>query len=486
MHKKYWFVILSVLLLPVGIAADQFIPDLILNYSDFSYITSIAVGYHYVYYGTTNGITRYNITKGQWGEPMMVNQGPGNGVIHQIKASFNDENVWVQTDLGIFEYSNVMEQWTQITEMPKVETNARHLPATETYFPPWGYDYLPGGVLADNHDRRFPLTDIVDDGWGNLWIGTWGLGAARSDNAGRRIELLPYGLLQKDIMTIHRDNDELWISGEVAGSYRTGITIFNPKNNSFDYVESFGGYIYTADDVYDISSNETDVFAATNNGVWVLDKKKKTIRDQLKRTSGLPDDLILTVLAIGDTLFVGTKYGLGVIDIYTDSTRRISNTLLPSLTVLCLEKAGNDLWIGTTSGAYRLDLETGAIGFLSADEITQSGSIHDIKYAGGKIWLATDYELASIDAVTADINLYPEVNIYGGAVAVAVNDTLIAAATIQGLLLIPLDKNQYSRNYTTDDGLLSDNIRDLIFDDDYLWLGTDSGLVRFWYKDPSL
>ena len=66
------------------------------------------------------------------------------------------------------------------------------------------------------------------------------------------------------------------------------------------------------------------------------------------------------------------------------------------------------------------------------------------------------------------------------------NDTLIAAATIQGLLLIPLDKNQYSRNYTTDDGLLSDNIRDLIFDDDYLWLGTDSGLVRFWYKDPSL
>ena len=61
MHKKYWFVILSVLLLPVGIAADQFIPDLILNYSDFSYITSIAVGYHYVYYGTTNGITRYNL-----------------------------------------------------------------------------------------------------------------------------------------------------------------------------------------------------------------------------------------------------------------------------------------------------------------------------------------------------------------------------------------------------------------------------------------
>jgi ligand-binding sensor domain-containing protein len=484
--RIFWIGLFLFFLLLANCCGGMKIPDLIINYSDFSYITSIAVGYHYVYYGTTNGITRYNLTNDQWVEPMMVDHDPGGGVIHQIWASFDDENIWVRTDLGIFEYSDVMEQWIQIIEMPQVETNSTHLPADEIYFPPWGYNYLPGGVLVDEHDRRFPLTDIVDDGWGNLWMGTWGLGAARSDNAGRRIELLPYGLLQKDIKTIHRDKDNMWMGGGTGDSYRTGITKFNPKNNSFEYVETFGGYIYAAADVYDLCSNEFDIFAATNNGVWVIDKEKMSIRNHLKRSSGLPDNQILTLLSLGDTLFVGTEYGLGVLNIYADSARRISKTILPSLTVLCLEKAGNDLWIGTTEGVYRLDLETGKIDFLTTGEITQSGYVYDIEFANGKIWLVTDEELASIDVLTADVTTYPEVNNYGGAGAIAVKDTLVAVATLRGLLLIYTGDGKSSQIYTTVNGLLSDNIRDLIFDDEYLWLGTDSGLVRFWYKNPSL
>ena len=484
--QKIFCTMLFVILIPVGVTGDLFINDLVLNYSDFSYITSIAVGYHYVYFGTTNGITRYNITKSEWAEPMMLGDEPGSGIIHEIKASFDDENVWVRTDLGVFEYSEVLEYWTQIDQMPNVETHGKHIAADDVYFPPWGYDYLPGGILVDERDRRFPLTDIVDDGWGNLWIGTWGLGAARSDEGGRRIDLLPYGLLQKDIQCLYRNGDVLWISGEAGDSYRTGLTKFNTADNSFDYIESFGGYIYSADDVYGISGNDANIFVATNDGIWVVDKKEKLIKDQFNRSSGLPDNQIFTILAIGDTLFVGTEYGLSIINIYSDSVKRISPTLLSSLTVLCLKQAGENLWVGTNRGAYRLNLETGHIDYLTAGEITQTGSVYDIEYDNGKIWLVTDYELASIDVSTADIKIFPEVNGYGGAGAIAVRDTLIAAATLQGLLLISQGKNRYSQLYTTSDGLLSDNIRDLIFDDNYLWLGTDSGLVRFWYKNPSM
>jgi ligand-binding sensor domain-containing protein len=298
--------------------------------------------------------------------------------------------------------------------------------------------------------------------------------------------LLPYGLLQKDITCLYRNGDVLWMGGAADNSYRTGLTGFNTKNNSFDYVESYGGYIYNADDVNDITTNDSEIFAATNNGVWVVGKKDKKIKDQLKRSSGLPDNNVSAILAAGDTLFVGTEYGLGIVHLFPDSARKIPPTLLPAHTVLCLERAGNDIWIGTTEGVFRLDLENGTVGFLSSSEITHSGSAYDIKYVNGKVWLATDYELASIDVGTADVKLYPEVNNYGGANAVAANDTLIAAATMQGLLLINQGKHPYSQLYTTSDGLLSDNIRDLIFDDNYLWLGTDSGLVRFWYKDPDL
>lgn len=479
-------VIAALLLLSSFCLADEILPDLVTNYSDFSYITSIAVGYHYIYFGSTNGIIRYNFTEKRWAEPMLVGKVPGTEMIHQIKASFDDENIWVRTNQGIFEYSKVMERWSPITEMPQIETRVRHLTSEEIFYAPWGYELLPGGVLTDEHDRSFPLTDIVDDGWSNLWIGTWGLGAAYADNAGRMIELLPYGMLQKNITTIHSDDSLLWISGKAEDSYRTGITIFNKNQNSFEYVETFGGLIHKADDINAICSNEQNIFVGTDNGIRVVDKKDRTIYRQLKRSSGLPDNRILSMLTTGDTLFVGTEYGLGIINIYADSVKPITKTLLPSLTVLCLEKADEDLWIGTTNGVYRLNLLTNKVGYLSAREITQTGIIYDIEFDGRKIWLVTEDELASVDIKTAEIELYPEVNNYGGARAIAIKDTLLAIAANQGLLLIYNGEKPYYRLFTVTDGLISDNIRDIVIDNKYLWLGTDRGLIRFWYKNPAL
>jgi hypothetical protein len=34
--------------------------------------------------------------------------------------------------------------------------------------------------------------------------------------------------------------------------------------------------------------------------------------------------------------------------------------------------------------------------------------------------------------------------------------------------------------------LPSNDIRDLVIDGEYIWLGSNLGLTRFWYKNPSL
>lgn len=487
MTSAYRISVLMILMLFSFSGADgELIPDLTLNYSDFSYISSIAVGYQYVYFGTTHGVVRYDITRDKWDLPLSGIAGLGDLQIYEVKASFDDQRVWVRTDLGIYEYNEVMKSWEPVDEMPQVDTRARHLSPDPFYFAPWGYNYMPDGVLVDDIGRRFPLTDIVDDSWTNLWIGTWGLGAARADESNRRIELLIYGILQEDITTLHLDSGILWMSGRVGDSYRTGVTIFDSDSNSFSYIESLDNLEFITENVNDIHSNEIDVFAATDNGIWVIDKEKREIRERLTRRSGLPDNRVLSVFVTGDTLFAGTEYGLGILSAYSDSSEQVVQVVLPSLTIHCLEMAENALWIGTNYGVFRMNLGNRKMGHLSAPEITGSGRIFDIEYTGGRIWLADEFELASINLQTADIVLFPEVGNYGGVTSVAVRDTIVAAATGNGLLLIYEGEKPRHQLYTVGDGLISNDIRDLVFDEEYLWLGTDRGLTRFWYQNPAL
>ena len=40
--------------------------------------------------------------------------------------------------------------------------------------------------------------------------------------------------------------------------------------------------------------------------------------------------------------------------------------------------------------------------------------------------------------------------------------------------------------YTTEDGLLDDDVQDLFLDGDHIWFGTPQGATRFFWNNPSL
>jgi ligand-binding sensor domain-containing protein len=40
--------------------------------------------------------------------------------------------------------------------------------------------------------------------------------------------------------------------------------------------------------------------------------------------------------------------------------------------------------------------------------------------------------------------------------------------------------------YTTEDGLLDDDVQDLVLDGDHIWFGTPQGATRFFWANPSL
>ncbi len=479
------FFLISGPLLSVSMAGDE--DEICLNYGEYTNIHTMAVGYKYVYFVTDNGIIRYNINERKWAEPIGPIPGIIPTIIYGFRVSFDDANLWLSTDLGIFLYSETMKSWSSEYEMPEATSVVRTVTMEDQFFAPWGYTYLPGGALLDQYDRRFYLRKILDDSWGNLWLAIDGLGPAMADKGSRQINLLTYGLIQNDIITLGMDkNRQLWMGGESALSSRSGATMFDIEENDFRYFEFFGTLLNKPDDIHDIAFNEHNVFLATNDGVRIIGKHDLNQNLRLNHHDGLPDDNILSLLMVGNRLYIGSEHGLVETYISGDTLETVGGINLPSVAILAMEIVGDDIWIGTSQGLYRLNRPTGNISVLSIPEISESAYINDIKFDGKSVWLATDYEIVSINIKSADIELYPEVSGYGGARAIDVKDTLIAAATAQGLLLISTGRNPYKELYTTQDGLPSDNIKDLIFDEPYLWLGTDHGLCRFYYLSRDL
>lgn len=468
-------------------AASEILEDLVLNYSDFNYVNSIAVGFEYVYFGTSNGITRYNINDQEWDDPLNGVPGLRGSTIYEIRVSRDDENIWVRTEFGIYKYTNVFERWDQVESFPADENPfGTHMQPDFDYFPPDDYLYVNDGKLVDYNGNGYPLTDIVSDGWGNLWIGTGGLGAIHANESSRRMELLDFGLLQADVTSIFLDNGILWIGGLDIGSYRSGLTRFDWRNNEFEFVETGTLPLPIYEDVNCVFGTPRYIFYGTQNGVVRYDKKKEEIDRSLYNISALPGREVYSLYAYGDSLFIGTNYGLAMVDISPDTTSSELATILTPQQVYSLLAIDGFLWIGTSSGAYRMNLYTGELGQLNSDNYASYGEIRDIEKYGDMIWLATQDEIVAINSKTAASETYTETIAHGGARALAVTDSLVAAGTRDGLLLIWTGRKPRSVLYTEADGLISNDVRDVLIDGEYLWIGTDKGLTRFWLDSPSV
>ena len=480
------YIILLLCISSASIRADNILPGLVLNYSDFSYINSIAVGFDYVYFGSTNGIIRYNTKTYKWGDPLTGIEGLEGQNVQRIMVSRDDQTVWAKTEFGYYEYDETFGYWSPIDTFPTGLEQGKHLQPDPTYIPPPGFNYMSSGALIDSYGRRFPLTDILDDGWSNLWVGTWGLGVLHADVSILRLELLNFGLLQPDVSTICPDSGTLYIGGETQDSYRTGITLFDWKNDTFNFVETEATLVVNAPNVNDFAYDSSKIYAATDDGILIIDKDQKQIIDRYQRSFGLPINQVQTILVSGDTLYAGTAYGLSIINMKPDTAEESIKTILSANSILCLDKVADAIWIGTSQGAYRLDVKSGKLSLLSAPQIFENDIIYDIAHTDQSVSLAMRNNLVSINLETAEITSYPEVNNYGEARAVALQDSTMAVATLNGLLLYTVGAKTRHQLFTKYDGLPSLDIRDLVFDGDYLWIGSDLGLTRFWYKDPAI
>ena len=353
-------------------------------------------------------------------------------------------------------------------------------------FPPFGYNYNGSGILIDPNARSYPFSDVVDDGSGNLWIGTWGYGAGRSSTAGLSVKLMPFGLLQNPAYSLQPDLDSVTlITGPVLNSRRTGITYFDKKDNSFSYFETGLNSEFPLVDINCLESDSASIYAGTPQGIYVISRANQQVSRRIDRRNGLADDNVLCLKRWGDSLFIGTVGGVTALICHNDSMVYVGRQQFYDQAVYDLDVVDNYLWIASAIGAFRVSFETGKIQQYKDPDAVLVDRAYAVRHSGNFLWLASDIGLVRIDLQTGTTEPFLVTSHQFDGRALAVNDKVAAVSSDRGLTLIFHNRdNPVIRDFGTEDGLASAFVYSLLLDGDYLWVGTDRGVTKFWWNNP--
>ncbi len=454
------------------------------TWADFSFVNSVATSFTHVYFATTEGIIRYNKIEEHWEDPLTGAAGLDDVDVRRVSVDVFGDRLYAETATGVSEYDELLDRWYPVAEVPALDNQARHVEPPKILLSPPGYVYWADGRLEDRIDREFLVVDVVDDRSGTWWMGLWGLGAARVRETSGVIDLMPYGLLQNRVDALLQHDGLLWMSGAVFYDHRTGISVFDPEANQFRHIESglFAGF--PADDINCLEADDSALYIGTAYGLLVMDKKTGQVTHSISARNGLIDDHVISLEIIGDAIYVGTTGGLSAL-IAADSVAYIRPGEFANTAIYDLERVEATLWIASGQGAYRLKLPSGRLQRFRDPDLALFGDVYDIERSGRDLWLLSDDGLVRLDLETGESEPF-----WLGAErirprALAVNDTIVAVGSDKGLTIIFYGHpKQIRREFTTSDGLVSNNVLSLVADGDYLWIGSDRGLTRFLWRNP--
>jgi hypothetical protein len=460
------------------------------SWTDFSHITCITIGHDFTYFGTTEGILRYDRFEDRWYEPLTVSDGIRGHIIHRLSVSPNDIRIVVETEEGIYSFDRDLGQWFLEMDFPLeyFQNSQPELPLPAMLMP-FGFQMSPEGFISDDEFRDYRITAKLDDFYNdNLYLGSWGRGVIKADYASLMAELIPYGLLQKQTDAIFIDGDSIWLAGNAGdrlpeyAETRYGVSLYDRSAEEFTYFEPRYIHGFDSEIIYDIAGDDKKIYFAGRHGLTVLNRKDGNVFT-LNRHDGFPGEEATALATGADSIWIGTSEGLVLYTPSVDTMVVVGRSSLGKRFITCLKLTDDRLIIGTDKGAYYIDFTDMTIGRLKDPEGNLGGMIRHISVNGNELLISSEWGVTSIDLETGKSEPVPYIDVARGAYAAVGNRRYIAAVVDDGLLLIER-KSGKRREFTEDDGLLSTRINAMVVEGDYLWLGSEEGLTRFQWVNP--
>jgi len=342
------------------------------------------------------------------------------------------------------------------------------------------------------------VNDVIQDSDGYIWLAT--------EDGLNRFDSYEFKIFRHD----HKNNQSLhenWVISLVeepgfgiwVGTV-AGLSFFNPIDESFtDYSEfnidlnaSIKNFLITKEGV---------VWIATDNGLFYVDRKINSVKPFVSDANITLDDEIISLAEADGYIYVATSSCIYRIE--KSNYKLVNLCHIETLTelnnaILSVIKIKNEfLWIGTTQGLYRFNIETNFLTEYLHDETDDrsiSGNIiNDLATdSSSSLWIATRNGLNRYDESKDSFEHYSQQNF--SADSLSSNDVISLYVDHQNLIWLGtyggganiLDPNQHQFEHILSRsdvvGMGNNNTIHAIEKDqsENLWLASyGGGLIRY-------
>ena len=350
------------------------------------------------------------------------------------------------------------------------------------------------------------VRDIISDSEGKLWIAT-DKGLCTFDY--EREEFITYNkklyqsnsLIDDEIFCLLKDSSGLiWI-----GTY-SGISRFNPNSNFTHFkLDPYEDNSISGNVIHGIyEDDDKTLWIGTNeSGVNIINGE--SIKHLNKENSNIVSDLIEDITGFKNYIFIGTNEGLSVL-VKNDKTVKnytITNYTtkdgLPSNKIrsLFIDSKGY-LWIGTNKGLAILDTNNNKIIDITyiLDEMGVSDKFIRAVYEDSKgnyyIGCFLEGGLIKINPNTKEYKIYKNIENDDSSISNNsiryINEDLygnILVGTSHGINILNLSTDKFN-HYTEKDGLINNTIYGILVDkNNGIWMSTNAGISKLSTEDDT-
>jgi len=502
----------------LSVQSSRWRPEERVLISDFSAVEAVAASPFTVFAATTHGLTIYDRQTRTWRLPVTSLEGYPAARVRVALADGVGDAVWLGTAEGWARYDAGVRTWEQGAVPGGVASlmlDARDQASGIFVQGAFGWGFLPRGALFPVQDRPLPppgqrvtpldprralaqapfaeamraliLTDARLASYrftaaarspdrSELFFGSDGAGVVRVDPATGEWNRLVFGLIATRAGAVAAAPGGVWVASAGRVGERRGVTWVPVDLSADTTIEGTGTLGFPCVEGRRLLAQGRSLWVACERGIVRVDARSSGIRL-------FPMDAPAALAPAPDGVWVGSARGLFVVTNH-DQLVSVGQVGQP---VLALAAVRESLWVGTPGGLALLAPGTNDVVVppgvaeqpalrapivaltLLADTlvaVTPEQLAWRDPASGRWTVLRTRAELGRVTALAPDVT--SPANGGGGGVWIAGTSGLgfwdIGRATFR-TLTVPLD--------------VPAPVRDVAVDPPYVWVATDSGLVRF-------
>lgn len=388
-------------------------------------------------------------------------------------------------------------QWTRVSRTGFTTTISGPPPASRLHIPPTLDDLyrqfptlrsqLSFLMRADAPNRPLrqyqPLSGALSpDRSTEAWLGTSGDGVWKVDPTFMQGTALRFGPMEIGIGAIAPAVNGIWSAGLGQSTMRGGISYGSNDLQRWEWIEGTIAVPMIGVPARAIAVREQRAWVATDRGLVRV--QLNGARELMSWTSldGLPGDRVYAVAVRPDGVWAGTDRGLAWV---TDTgetrdreTRGIGRVLLENTAVRALVAIGDTLWIGTDAGLVALPGRNASLARPVSDDPAIRRPIRTMAWSDSVLLVATDDALLRVAprGGAAPSRLDIDVRSVGQVTRVAIDEHTIFVAGIDGVLAVQRDDGMLRRLSIGRD--IPGPALDIVAQQNWLWIATTHGLVR--------